>query len=232
MFRRLKGIRPFAESCSFLWRNFSGNSRKKPKFVKRPPLNPKSNLFNWPTLQRFPAENERVVDDKDEKPYSTFKVDSNRVQEMWQKARIGAKEQVVLVEREPAKQATNPKEYSPVRSSESSKPGSWTSATVLAATGKIQHHRYMRTPPKMTTNSYQTENQSEIPYRPENSASGSKSEQFKTSNLQELAKSVAELHRFRAEEMDKMRTREEYSKESACLKLCDLSALGKIRFSH
>ncbi|KAH8344521.1 hypothetical protein KR084_003018 [Drosophila pseudotakahashii] len=145
------------------------------------------------------------------------------------------KKEAVLVEREPAKQANPPKEYSPVRSSESSKPGSWTSATVLAATGRIQHHRYMQRPPKMTTNSYQTETQSEIPYRPENSASGSKLEasiQSKTTTLQELAKSVAELHRFRAEQMDKMRTREEYSKESACLKLCDLSALGKIRFNH
>lgn len=299
MFRRgFKALtnRPFAESCGLLFRNFSGNSRKKPKFVRRPPLNPKSNFFNWPTLQRFPAD--RVIDEQDEKPYSTFKIDTNRLQEMWQQTRIAAREQnslrgyqpansdlnsdsedvisaldkvrqieerrkiqnrmrslmeeqqkleernqdeldrlipkkEVLGEREPARQQAIPREYSPVRNQENTKPGSWMSATVLAATGKILQHRYMQRPPRMTTTNYQTESQSEIPARPEipNSASGSKSppsSQAKIS-LQELAKSVVELHKSRAEEMDKTRTREEYSRESACLKLCDLSALGRIR---
>ncbi|XP_050746411.1 uncharacterized protein LOC108027502 isoform X2 [Drosophila biarmipes] len=289
-------IRPFAESCGLLLRNFSGNSRKKPKFVRRPPLNPKCNLVNWPTLQRLSPD--RVVDEQDEKPYSTFKIDTNRLQEMWQQTRIAAREQNSLrghqpansdlnsdsedvitaldkvrqieerrkiqnrmrslmekqqeleernqdeldrliprkevpVEREPARQQAVPREYSPVRSQESTKPGSWMSATVLAATGKILQHRYMQRPPRMTTTSYQTESQSEIPARPEipGSAPGNKSppsSQAKIS-LQELAKSVVELHKIRAEEMDKTRTREEYSKDSACLKLCDLSAIGRIR---
>jgi len=60
--------------------------------VRRPPLNPKSNYFNWPTLQRFPAD--RVIDEQDEKTYSTFKIDTNRLQEMWQQTRIAAREQV------------------------------------------------------------------------------------------------------------------------------------------
>lgn len=66
-----------------------------------------------------------------------------RIQE--EKDRVIRKE--VLVERDPARKQTFA-EYSPFRNREKGKPETWVSATVLAATGKMQQHRYMQTPPK------------------------------------------------------------------------------------
>ncbi|XP_039498057.1 uncharacterized protein LOC120455710 [Drosophila santomea] len=300
MFRRgLKAlrVRPFAESISFLWRNVSGNSWKGARFVQRPGIAAKNELPSCPTLQRTPINN--VVDQKAENPYSTFKIDHDRVQQMWQNSRIGAKEQnslrgyqpansdvnseseevisaldkvkrieerrkiqkrmrslleeqqeldrriqeeqdravtrEVLVERDPARRHT-PKEYTPVRNPENCKPNSWVSATVLAATGKMQHHRYMQTPPRISPIKVEAESQSPSKSPPDNPASNNTSgqpNQTKTTDMThraEWTKSVLELHKTRAEEMDRLRSLNGYSNQSACLKLSELSALRKIRY--
>ncbi|XP_016986648.1 uncharacterized protein LOC108049828 isoform X2 [Drosophila rhopaloa] len=299
MFRRgLKELktRPFAEVCSFLLRNFSGNSRRKLKFVKRETVAPRSNIFNWPTLQRIP--NDKDVDEKDEKRYSTFKVENSRAQEMWQKARIGAREQnslrgyqpansdvtsdseeiisaldkvrrieerrkiqnkmqtlmqeqekldkqiqdeqdrvaprkEVLVEREPAKQDP-PREYAPVRNPDSFRSGPWISATVLAATGNSQQLRYTPKPFRTHSQSGQAVSPPQSSSLPEKSASRQPEHKLDEasankaqSEIQAFAKSVVELHKSRAEEMDKLRSENEYSKDSACLKMCDHSVFGK-----
>ncbi|XP_017123944.1 uncharacterized protein LOC108143875 isoform X2 [Drosophila elegans] len=79
--------------CGLLLRNISN-------IFRRMPMASKQNNFNWPTLQRI--RNIKDVDVKDEKPYSTYKVDNYRAHEMWQKARIGAREQNSLRGHQPA----------------------------------------------------------------------------------------------------------------------------------
>ncbi|XP_043659749.1 uncharacterized protein LOC122624318 [Drosophila teissieri] len=299
MFRRgLKAlrVRPFAESISFLWRNVSGNSWRRTRFVQRPCIAAKNELASCQTLQRTPINDD--VDKKAENPYSTFKIDHDRVQQMWQKSRVGAKEQNslrgyqpansdvnseseevisaldkvrrieerrkiqnkmrclleeqqkldrriqeeqdravtkgVLVERDPARKHTL-KEYTPVRNPENGKPNSWVSATVLAATGKMQHHRYMQTPPRISPIKVEAEAQSQSkspPDHPAGSTTSGQPNQTKTEMPQraEWTKSILELHKTRAEEMDKLRSLKGYSNQSACLKLSELSALRKIRY--
>ncbi|EDX18478.1 GD15526 [Drosophila simulans] len=198
-------VRPIVKSVTLLCRNVSGNSWKNSGMELLSGVAYACRLPKWPTLQRIPINH----DVNKKKPYSTFKID--RIQNMWQRSRIGAKEQnslrgyqpansdvntdsdeaisaldkvrrieerrkiqnkmqalmdeqhmhderiqeendrvirkEVLVEREPARKQTS-QEYSPVRSREKCKPVPWVSATVLAATGRMQQHRYMQTPLK------------------------------------------------------------------------------------
>ncbi|XP_017055917.1 uncharacterized protein LOC108097889 [Drosophila ficusphila] len=103
MFRRgLKVLktRPFTESFGILCREISGFSRRKAKFVKRPPLNQGTYNFNWPTLQRITDFNN--VDGQDKKRYSTLNLENSRSHELWQKSRVRAKEQNSLRGYQPA----------------------------------------------------------------------------------------------------------------------------------
>ncbi|EDV47555.2 uncharacterized protein Dere_GG17577 [Drosophila erecta] len=249
-----------------------GYAEHTSKFVPRPSLAANIDLPSCPTLQRIPISDD--VNKKEDTAYYTFKIDHDRVQEMWQKSRVGAKEQnslrgyqpanndensdseevisaldkvrrieerrkihnkmrslmeeqlklderiqeeqdrlvrkEVLVEREPSRKHT-PKEYSPVRNRENCKPDSWVSATVLAATGKMQHHRYMQAPPRINPIKVETEAQSQSKSPPENPASDTTSDQPNQTNADmpnrsEWTKTVLEMHKMRAEELDKLRS--------------------------
>ncbi|XP_017073723.1 uncharacterized protein LOC108109655 [Drosophila eugracilis] len=276
-------FRPLARSVSFLIRSFSGNSRRKPKFVRYLPIASKSNLFNWPTPQRYPLE--RPVFEKDDKPYSEFHIENTRIHEKWQQNRCGANEQHSLRSHQPASSEVSlnsyeavsaiekvrqseerrkiqnrlrylmeeqqklderiqdeqdrmvrapaqrdvPREYAPNRHPEISKPGSWASATVLAVTGKMQHHRYIKQPAWMYTDAVQkiqNEAQPESTSRPDSASDGS--DQPKT-GIHDWAKSTLELQKSEAKKMENLRWQKKYCNKSACLKLCDLSSLFKIR---
>ncbi|KAI8034629.1 uncharacterized protein LOC128264289 isoform X2 [Drosophila gunungcola] len=287
MFSRGLNIKnqPCALVCGLLLRNFSKNFRRMPMAFK-------SNNFNWPTLQRI--RNIKDVDVKDEKPYSTYKVDNNRAHEMWQKARIGAREQnslrghqpansdvnsdseeifsaldkvrqieerrkihnkmqilmqeqqaldeqmqdekdrvapirEALVEREPVQptKPDPPREYAPIRSDlDSCRSGPWISATVLAATGNYQQLRNTPKPYRTNGKSGQAVSQPEKPSLPGNSACSVPKPITKLAQVQ--AQGNTNLDQTNIEErMDKWRSENEYSKESACLKLCHHSVVAK-----
>nr|NP_001162812.2 hydra, isoform J [Drosophila melanogaster]NP_001245782.1 hydra, isoform F [Drosophila melanogaster]NP_608405.4 hydra, isoform A [Drosophila melanogaster]AAN09535.2 hydra, isoform A [Drosophila melanogaster]ACZ95345.2 hydra, isoform J [Drosophila melanogaster]AFH07494.1 hydra, isoform F [Drosophila melanogaster] len=290
-------VRRLAKSVTFLCRNASEYSWKNSGFEVRSGVASACRLPKCPTLQRIPTN--RDVNER-EKPYSTFKIehDRTRIQEMWQRSRIGAREQKslrgyqpansdvntdsketinaldkvkrieerrkiqnkmralmeeqhmkderiqeekdrvirkeVLVERDPARKQTFA-EYSPFRNREKGKPETWVSATVLAATGKMQQHRYMQTPPKKM-NPLKVEVVVQKPSQSvrEKSATGTTSGQpnhthTDMSSRAKWAKAALELHKKRAKEMDDILSLGGYSNESACLKLSELSSMRKAR---
>ncbi|XP_039152447.1 uncharacterized protein LOC120285245 [Drosophila simulans] len=270
-------VRPIVKSVTLLCRNVSGNSWKNSGMELLSGVAYACRLPKWPTLQRIPINH----DVNKKKPYSTFKID--RIQNMWQRSRIGAKEQnslrgyqpansdvntdsdeaisaldkvrrieerrkiqnkmqalmdeqhmhderiqeendrvirkEVLVEREPARKQTS-QEYSPVRSRETCKPVPWVSATVLAATGRMQQHRYMQTPLKRNPIKVEAEVQQPRKSVPGNPANGTTSGEpnqtnYDMSSRVKWAKSVLELHKTRAKRMDDILFLEGYSNESA-----------------
>lgn len=89
-------VRRLAKSVTFLCRNASEYSWKNSGFEVRSGVASACRLPKCPTLQRIPTN--RDVNER-EKPYSTFKIehDRTRIQEMWQRSRIGAREQVCYI---------------------------------------------------------------------------------------------------------------------------------------